>query len=118
MFYHQAISESLQFVLNNPDHHLLVSIQIAESDRIFVTKIGHVYTGSSRSIKHQFSATLRRDILKQYLILKTDNLIQDEPDLGSSLAVQKQYLDTFLSFKEILNSTIVDWYRTRQIYFD
>ena len=46
MLYHQALYDSLQFVLNNPDHQLLVSIQTVNYERIFVTKKGHIVVGS------------------------------------------------------------------------
>ena len=118
MLYHQALYDSLQFVLNNPDHQLLVSIQTVNYERIFVTKRGQVFTGSSRLIKQQLSATLRREIRKQYLTLQNDNLITDEPELGSSLAIQKHYLEFFLSFDDVLHSQIVTWFRIRQIFLD
>ena len=118
MLYHQAVNDSLQFVLNNPDHQLLVSIQTVNYDRIFVTRNGRVFTGSSRLIKQQLSATLRREIRKHYLTLKNDNLITDEPELGSSLAIQKHYLEFFLSFDNILHSQIVTWFRIRQIFLE
>jgi len=117
MLYVNALQNILGEVLNSPDHQLLVSSHIQEIEpyKLFITNNGNAYKGNSGTITPQLSMTLRQDIWSRYSEYKSNNTITDEPDFGSTLAVQKEYLEERLFFADTLRSIMLIWYRARQV---
>lgn len=117
MLYVTALQNILTEVLNSPDHQLLVSVHIPEIEpcKLFITNNGNAYKGNSGMISQQISMTLRQDIWSRYSEYKNNNHISDEPDFGSTLAVQKECLEKRLFFADTLRSIMLIWYRARQV---
>ena len=118
MIYKQALSQIIDEVLSKADHKLLVSINVAELElqKLFVTCNGKTYKGTFNSIKQQLSSEIRFDVWKNYKILKEEQLIFDEPSLGTTLVIQKTFLEQQLELDTLLHNIVLSWFNTPQIY--
>ena len=111
MLFQPALDGLLRATLAEPGHQLLTAIKVPqiEPSMIFVTKNGQVYKGTHRSLKEQFSMTIRHEVWTKYQTIRPQ--ISDEPELGWTISSQKIYFDDNVMFKSAMCETLMTWYR-------
>jgi hypothetical protein len=118
--YNLILSILLETHIHSREYELLVSIKLNHPNRpiLFVTKTGKVFQGSLRAIKTQLSVSIRQSIWSDYLNqVDKGLLVTDEPTLGSTLAVQRTFLeqDPSINFNTRLEETLHTWMSATQV---
>jgi hypothetical protein len=116
MIYISVLSILLQETLQDPNHHLLAAVRVREiaPQMVFVTRNGKAFRGSLNRVKEQYSLAIRHQIWVRYQTVRTVNTeeLTDEPELGFTIAVQKEQLERFLDLEGKLASILTAWVRT------